>query len=268
MDLNNEFEVAVPIAKAWEVLTNLERIAPCMPGAQLQEVEGEEHRGVVKVKVGPITASYKGKAVFIEKDDENYRATLKADGRDTRGQGNANATITAQLVTTEAGTKVNVDTDLAVTGKVAQLGRGVMADVSAKLLDQFVENLEAMLETDSSAELEPEDMELKPDEEHPVEPENELVTEADVEPEAEVDEAEDVGSNANSQATPKPETDTDSPAETPNGLGGVRQVNQPEPEPVDLLETAGAPLAKRVVPAVVGVIVILLIWRWLRGRDK
>ena len=114
MELSNEFEVAAPIERTWKVLTDLERIAPCLPGAQLQEVEGEEHRGVIKVKVGPITAQYKGKAVFVERDDAAHRAVLQADGRDTRGQGNASATISALLTATDGGTHVSVDTDLSV----------------------------------------------------------------------------------------------------------------------------------------------------------
>ena len=129
MDLTNDFRVAVPPATAWTVLTDVERIAPCMPGAQLQEVEGDEYRGVVKVKVGPITAQYKGKAMFRELDEVGHRAVLRAEGRDTRGQGNASATITATLVPDGEGTHVTVQTDLTVTGKVAQFGRGVMADV-------------------------------------------------------------------------------------------------------------------------------------------
>ena len=143
MELTNEFRVDASPATTWSVLTDVERIAPCMPGAQLQEVEGDEYRGVVKVKVGPITAQYKGAATFIELDEANHRAVLKADGRETRGQGNASATITATLVPDGDGTRVSVVTDLTVTGKVAQFGRGVMADVSAKLLGQFVESLES-----------------------------------------------------------------------------------------------------------------------------
>ncbi|MGH9138683.1 MAG: SRPBCC family protein, partial [Acidimicrobiales bacterium] len=141
MELTNEFRVGVPVEHAWQVLTDVERIAPCMPGAQLQEVEGDEYRGIVKVKVGPITAQYKGKALFVERDDAAHRAVLRAEGRETRGQGNANATITASLVPDGDGTAVTVVTDLTVTGKVAQFGRGVLADVSAKLLGQFVECL-------------------------------------------------------------------------------------------------------------------------------
>jgi len=143
MELTNEFRVSVPVDQAWAVLTDLERIAPCMPGAQLQEVEGDEYRGIVKIKVGPITAQYKGKASFEELDNSSHRAVLRAEGRDTRGQGNASATVKAELTQDGDGTAVRITTDLAVTGKVAQFGRGVLADVSAKLLAQFVARLEA-----------------------------------------------------------------------------------------------------------------------------
>ncbi|HUZ42875.1 MAG TPA: SRPBCC family protein [Acidimicrobiales bacterium] len=143
MELTNEFRVSVPVEQAWAVLTDLERIAPCMPGAELQEVEGDEYRGIVKIKVGPITAQYKGKASFEELDASSHRAVLRAEGRDTRGQGNASATVKAELTQEGDGTAVRITTDLAVTGKVAQFGRGVLADVSAKLLAQFVARLEA-----------------------------------------------------------------------------------------------------------------------------
>src|SRR3954471_1542862 len=142
MELTNEFRVAVPQSEAWTLLTDVERIAPCMPGAELQEIEGDEYRGIVKVKVGPITAQYKGKATFVERDEAGGKAVLRAEGRDTRGQGNANATITAELVEDGDGTRVTVTTDLTVTGRVAQFGRGVLAEVSGKLLNQFVECLE------------------------------------------------------------------------------------------------------------------------------
>jgi uncharacterized protein len=143
MELTNEFTVSVPVDEAWTVLTDVERIAPCMPGAELQEVEGDEYRGIVKVKVGPITAQYKGKATFESQDREAGKLVLRAEGRDTRGQGNASATITATLSPSGSDTHVSVVTDLTVTGKVAQFGRGVLADVSAKLLTQFVECLES-----------------------------------------------------------------------------------------------------------------------------
>ena len=143
MELNNEFTVPVPVEEAWGVLTDLERVAPCMPGAALEEVEGDEYRGVVKVKVGPVTAQYRGKASFLERDTVSHRAVLKAEGRETRGQGNASATITANLEPSGEGTRVTVVTDLSITGRVAQMGRGVLADVSNKLLGQFVQSLES-----------------------------------------------------------------------------------------------------------------------------
>ena len=156
MELNHEFNVNVPAEQAWSVLTNVEMIAPCLPGAQLQEVEGDTYRGVVKIKVGPIVAQFKGQAVFAERDDVNKKAVLKAEGRDTGGKGNANATITAQLTQiSDSVTKVNVDTDLAITGKVAQFGRGALADVSDKLLAQFAASLNELLESQPAAESAP-----------------------------------------------------------------------------------------------------------------
>ena len=142
MTIEDEFRVGVPVEEAWRVLLDVERIAPCMPGAQLQEVEGDEYRGIVKVKVGPITAQYKGAARIVEADEASSQIVIKADGRDTRGQGNASATVTAGLSPDGDGTRVSIATDLNVTGKVAQFGRGVMADVSSKLLAQFVSCLE------------------------------------------------------------------------------------------------------------------------------
>jgi carbon monoxide dehydrogenase subunit G len=143
VELNHDFSVSVPVEQAWAVLTDLERIAPCMPGAQLQEVDGDEYRGVVKVKVGPITAQYKGTARIVERDDTAHRAVLRAEGREARGQGTAAATITATLEEREGATGVHITTDMEISGKVAQFGRGVLAEVSEKLLDQFVHELEA-----------------------------------------------------------------------------------------------------------------------------
>src|SRR5688500_5680738 len=150
MELTNDFRVALPVERAWAVLTDVERIAPCLPGAQLEEIEGDEYRGVVKVKVGPITAQYKGKATFKSKDDVGHVAVLKAEGRDTRGQGNASAVITATLTPDGDGTIVVVETHLTITGKVAQFGRGVRVDVSGTRLTQFVEGLEHDLLSSSS----------------------------------------------------------------------------------------------------------------------
>jgi uncharacterized protein len=143
MELVHEFTVAVPVEQAWDVLTDVARIAPCMPGAELTEVDGGTYHGQVKIRVGPITAQYRGTASFAEKDEAARRVVLKASGRDTRGQGTASATVTAAMAEEAGSTTVSIVTDLSVSGRVAQFGRGVMADVSARLLDQFVHNLEA-----------------------------------------------------------------------------------------------------------------------------
>ena len=142
MELRNDFVVAVPVEEAWKVLTDVERIAPCMPGAELTEVDGEVYSGHVKVKVGPVTAQYKGKAQFVEKDEAARKCVLKAEGRDTRGQGNASALITTTFTDEGGKTRVEIVTDLTITGRAAQFGRGVLADVSSKLIGQFVTCLE------------------------------------------------------------------------------------------------------------------------------
>lgn len=152
MDLNHEFEVPVTVDEAWKILTDVERIAPCLPGAELQEVEGDTYRGVVKVKVGPIQAQFKGQASFVERDDAAHKAVLRGEGRDTGGKGNASALITAQLTgITDGSTKVEVTTDLSITGKIAQFGRGAMADISDKILGQFVENLNTLIASQPAA---------------------------------------------------------------------------------------------------------------------
>ena len=146
MDLNHKFIVNVPVNDAWVILTDLERIAPCLPGAQLTEVEGDTYRGQVKVKVGPIVAQFKGQASFVTRDDAAHRAMLKGEGRDTTGKGTASAIITAQLTSiTPTSTKCTVVTDLTISGKVAQFGRGALADVSDKLLAQFSDNLNQLI---------------------------------------------------------------------------------------------------------------------------
>ena len=149
MELNNEFRVAVPAAKTWEFLTDVERVAPCLPGATLLSVDGDEFTGTVKVKVGPITVSYKGEAAFAEKDAAAQRMVLKATGKETRGNGNVAAVITAQLKDegsdAQPATRVLIHTDLTISGKAAQFGRGVLADVAGHLIGQFAASLESEL---------------------------------------------------------------------------------------------------------------------------
>src|SRR5215210_7118984 len=144
MKINNEFTVSAPIDQAWETMLNLERIAPCLPGAAIQEEKGDgEYDGTMKVKIGPITANYKGTVKVEEADEENHRAVLQATGRDARGQGTASATIVSTLQE-EGGdsTRVSVETDMKLTGRAAQFGRGIAQDVATKMLNQFAECLE------------------------------------------------------------------------------------------------------------------------------
>ena len=205
MDLNHEFIVNVPVNDAWVILTDLERIAPCLPGAQLTEVEGDTYRGQVKVKVGPIVAQFKGQASFVTRDDAAHRAMLKGEGRDTTGKGTASAIITAQLTSvTPTSTKCTVVTDLTISGKVAQFGRGALADVSDKLLAQFAENL------------------------------NQLITSAPA-------------------ATTAPAA-----TEVAATSAEIRKIESAEVAPLDLLGTAGAPILKRAIPAVVVLIAVVI----------
>ena len=152
MEIKNSFEVKAPIGIAWATLTDLARIAPCLPGATLTSVEGDIYKGHVTVKVGPIIAKFGGQAIFQERDDLLHRAVLKGEGRDSSGKGNASAIITAQLEAIDANTtRCTVNTVLTITGKIAQFGRGALADVSDKLLKQFVVNLETSVLTQDTA---------------------------------------------------------------------------------------------------------------------
>lgn len=242
MELINEFTVNASIDKTWATLTDLELIAPCMPGAQLTEIEGENYRGHVKVKVGPISAQFKGQAHFVERDDVNHKAVLKGEGRDTGGKGNASALITAQLSSVdETTTKCVVTTDLTITGKVAQFGRGAMADVSDKLLKQFVTNLETQVLSQGNAEA--------PTEAAPTET-------AAAEAPATGALVEDLAPPAGPAADPPPAA----PQEPK-----VRKIESKPAEPIDLLETAGAPMLKRLAPVAAVLLLIVLLLRRRKG---
>lgn len=145
MQLEHEFTVPVPVGQAWDVLLDVERLAPCMPGAVLDEVRGDQFDGRVKVKVGPITVTYGGTAEFVEKDVENRKLVIKANGKEAKGAGTAAATITAVFKESGDETQISVSTDLAITGRPAQFGRGVMVDVSNKILGKFVDCLSAQI---------------------------------------------------------------------------------------------------------------------------
>jgi uncharacterized protein len=143
MKIQNEIEVAAPPEELFEVLSDVERVAPLLPGATLEGKEGDAYTGAVKVKVGPITASYRGRLRFVELDEESHRAVMEASAQETNGQGNAQATITASVSGSDSQSVLTLDTDLEVRGKAAQFGRGVLGNVSQRLLDQFARNLES-----------------------------------------------------------------------------------------------------------------------------
>ncbi|HTX94063.1 MAG TPA: SRPBCC family protein [Mycobacterium sp.] len=151
MKIANQFTVSAPIERAWDVLRDLEQVIPLMPGAALTGHEGDDYLGKVKVKVGPVTSEFSGKVRFVELDRGQYRAVIDAKGKETRGTGNAAATVTAQLHEDGERTSVTVDTDLKIVGKLAQFGSGMLQQVSEKLLGQFVESLEAKLAADTVA---------------------------------------------------------------------------------------------------------------------
>ena len=143
MKIDYEFTVGVPVDQAWGRMLDLEKIAPCLPGAAIQEETGDgEYAGTIKVEIGPITVSYKGTVMFEETDESAHRAVLRATGHETRGQGTASATIVSTLREEGEGTRVNVETDLLLTGRVAQFGRGIAQGVATEMLDEFAACLE------------------------------------------------------------------------------------------------------------------------------
>jgi uncharacterized protein len=216
MDLQNSFVVPADIETAWATLLDVEKIAPCMPGATLETNNGEEFTGKVKVKLGPVSMTYGGAARFVERDDTNHTAVIEGTGKETRGSGTAKAVVTTRLF--EEGptsTRVEVTTDLTVTGKPAQFGRGVMQDVAGRIIDQFSANLEAVIAGGGQ------------------------------QPEA-------ATAGANGAAPSAPSTPTPLPQAA---------------DSIDLLGTAGAPVLKRALPAILGLIAVIGII-WLIARRK
>jgi carbon monoxide dehydrogenase subunit G len=163
VELEHQFTVPVPVDRAWEVLLDVEKIAPCMPGAVIDSVDGDSFTGQVKVKVGPITVAYSGKASFLEKDATAHRAVVEAKGRETRGSGTAAATVTASMADEGGSARVTVVTDLAITGRPAQFGRGVLNDVGNKLIGQFADCVATTITTsgtDGPAATSPDEIDL------------------------------------------------------------------------------------------------------------
>ncbi|KQS66622.1 SRPBCC family protein [Modestobacter sp. Leaf380] len=289
MQLENSFIVPVPIDDAWRVLLDIERIAPCMPGAALDSVTGDDFTGRVKVKLGPINLTYAGKASFIEKDEATHKAVIDARGKDQRGNGTAAAVVTAQLQDEGTSTRVNVLTDLNITGRPAQFGRGVMTDVGNKLLGQFADKLAAQLGTsdeqhalDQAAAAEKQEPTVKgavaeaaataagavgevaesvasTDADNPV---AEAARTAGAATAQAADKAADKASSA-AKAPSKPPSGTTAPPNKPGTSGPAASRPRPvqsEPEPIDLLEVAGgAAFTQFAKPAAIGVGALVLV---------
>jgi carbon monoxide dehydrogenase subunit G len=251
VQLEHSFRVPVEVEHAWQVLLDIERIGPCLPGAVIDSVDGDNFTGTVKVKVGPINLTYKGKASFVEKDPTAHRAVIDARGKDARGSGTASAKVTATLRQDGDATAVDVLTDLDITGKPAQFGRGVMADVGNKLLGQFADCLATRL-GDGGGEAEP-------------------ATESQVggglaepavddTPAATPDGAESDG-RAQAQATSQT-----SPSRPPPRHAAAK--TNADVAPINLIESAGPALAKRLLPVVGALALLAVLVAILRRRTR
>ena len=233
MIIANEFTLNVPVDTAWDLLSDMEQVVPLMPGAALLGREGDEFLAKVKVKVGPVTSEFSGKAHFLEKDDANHRALIDGRAKDSKGGGNAAAVITLQAKDDGGRTRVTVDTDLKIVGKLAQFGSGMLQQVSEKLLDQFVAQLEARLSGGGAA--------AAPAEASPV-------------------------SSAAAAGSMAPAGGV-ATVQAPAPAAAAPRVAPPakEPEPLDLLELAGGTaVTKYAAPGVI--VVLLVVIAYLLGR--
>jgi carbon monoxide dehydrogenase subunit G len=231
VQLENSFTVPVPIDEAWRVLQDIEQIAPCMPGATLDSVSGDDFTGRVKVKLGPINLTYQGKAAFVEKDESAHRAVIDARGKDQRGNGTAAAVITATLAADGDVTRVEVLTDLNITGRPAQFGRGVMVDVGNKLLGQFADRLAAQLTVVDEPTASPQD------------------------------------AAGPTVASVTPATSSSAPSSGTASRGAGTGTAAPA-EAIDLLDLAGGSVAARFAPVAGVGLVVLVLLLLLRGRRR
>jgi uncharacterized protein len=258
MRLEHSFTVPVPVGTAWATLLDLPRIAPCMPGATLTGVEGDTFTGTVKVKLGPIALTYQGKGRFVERDEAAHRVVIEASGKDTRSAGTAAATVTAALTADGDKTRVDVTTDLSITGKPAQFGRGMIADVSAKLIGQFADCVATTL----TAGAEPEAPESPP-----VESKADSTADAEapaVGPTPGAQAAADAAIASAAAEVSSTASAASAPAETTSPV-----TTSPEAEPIDLLKLTGSTATARRLAgygagAVILAVLAWLVIRWLR----
>ncbi len=233
MELEHRFTVPTPVADTWDAFNNLERIAPCFPGASLSSVEGDDFAGSVKVKLGPVSLLYNGSGRFVERDEEKHQAVIEAKGKDKRGNGTASATITAKLSPEGEQTLVEVTTDLAITGKPAQFGRGVIQDVSDKLLGQFVSCLEQNL--------------------------------GGTAPEPEAPPATETGQSETPPSESQPSQATQQPRQPPTQPRTQASPSEADAE-LNLLTTVGPALVKRYAVPAIGLLILFLLLRKLLRR--
>jgi carbon monoxide dehydrogenase subunit G len=277
MRLDHEFEVPVSAAQAWPVLLDIDRIAPCMPGATITKVDGDDFEGTVKVKVGPITVTYGGTASFLEKDESQRIAVIEARGKETRGSGTATARVTAQLFDEGATSKVAVTTDLSITGKPAQFGRGVMVDVGNKLLNRFADCLAKELGSDAVAAPAPAPAGAAPASAVAGVPADSQLASANgsapVTTPAETAVASTAGTGtpagraaADPGAAGGETADRPAPAAAVSGPASVLDAPRAEAEPIDLLDAAGGAVAKRLIPVVGVAALVAIVIAVLRRR--
>jgi uncharacterized protein len=247
MELDNSFTVPVPPDQAWDVLLDVQRIAPCMPGATVDEVDGDVVTGRIKVKVGPVSLTYRGTAKFTERDPDARMVVVEASGKETRGSGTASATVRASLAPGPSGdgTQVTMHTTMNVTGRPAQFGRGVIVEVGGKLVDQFAQNLAQLIAGNTAA---------GPDGGDGAAPATSV---------ADVDDAGEPGTMQPAQDAGAP------PAGASESAVPVSSTTAPPPEEsLNLVKLVGPAMAKRAVPVIVAVLILLLSLRVMRRRQR
>lgn len=262
MKIDHEFTVSVPVDRAWAVLTDLEAIAPCMPGAQLTGVDGDVYSGKVKIKVGPVVSQYAGTAKFLEKDDAAHRAVIDAKGRDSRGAGNASALITAQLHPDGDRTRVTVETELKITGRIAQFGSGMIKEVSTKLLGQFVSSLEEKLLADNAAAPAETAADKTATAASAESASGEAAPAATLTAESVAAEspAKPMGAPDATAAPAAASASADAPTAKPEQGTGARVITpETEAEPLDVLSIAGNSIYKRLIPVAIALVVVIAI---------